>query len=171
MLDNERLAIAIDGSWALSWMNPSMVNINLGTGAIPYMQEPADVIQAHFHSVISSTEHPEEAWLWVRFLATPFYQSEFLKIGLGLPSQTALTTEEGLATWITEGIHPENYPDFVTNYIPKYGKSMRIPSGYVEANNNFIQPAWDALAAGTPAADVFPDAVRQANEVISAAQM
>ncbi|MBZ0291022.1 MAG: extracellular solute-binding protein, partial [Anaerolineae bacterium] len=171
MLDNGRLAMAVDGSWALSWMNPSMVSINLGTGAIPYIGEPADMIQAHFHSAISTTEHPEEAWEWVRFLATPFYQTEFLKIGLWLPSQTALTTEEGLATWITEGIHTENYPDFVTSYIPNHGVALRIPAGYVEANSNFIQPAWDALAAGTPAADVFPDAVRQANEIISAAQM
>ncbi len=170
MLENGRLAMAIDGSWAMSWVNPSMVSFPLGTGAIPMMKQPASVMQAHFHSVIANTSHPDEAWEWVRFLATPFYQTEFLKIGLWLPSQTALTTEEGLATWITEGIHTENYSQFVTDYLPNHGVALRLPAGYIEANNNFIQPAIDALAAGTPAAEVFPAAVQQANDVIRMAQ-
>jgi multiple sugar transport system substrate-binding protein len=171
MIDNGRLAIAVDGSWALSWLNPSTMSVPLGTGGLPYMKTPATIMQAHFHSVISSTQHPEEAWQWVRFLATPFYQTSFLKIGLWLPSQTALTTPEGLATWITEGIHPANYADAVTDYIPKYGVALRIPSGYVEADANYITPAFQALAAGNPAADVIPPAVQAGNDIIAASAM
>ncbi len=88
MVDSGRLAMAIDGSWALSWMNPSlMTNAKLGTGAIPYMKQPADYMQAHFHAMISTTQHPDETWEWLRFLATPFYTLSFMKIGLWLPSQ------------------------------------------------------------------------------------
>jgi multiple sugar transport system substrate-binding protein len=170
MIDNGRLAMGVDGSWALSWMNPSTVSVPMGTGALPMMKQPASLMQAHFHSVIASTTHPEEAWQWVRFLATPFYQTEFLKIGLWLPSQTALTTEEGLATWITEGIHPDNYRDLVTDYLPKYGVALRIPRGYIEADSNFVTPAFQALAAGTSAEEAMVSAVQQANDVISAAQ-
>ena len=94
-----------------------------------------------------------------------------MKIGLWLPSQTAQMTEEGLAEWITEGIHPANYIDFVSEYLPKYGVATRIPAGYVEANANFITPAYQAIANGTAATDVMPEAVRQANEVIAAANM
>lgn len=168
MIDNGRLAMAIDGSWALSWLNPSMVSVPLGTGAIPKMVNPAAIMQAHFHSAIASTAHPDQAWEWLRFLATPFYQTQFLKIGLWLPSQKALTTEDGLATWVTEGIHPDNYADLVTDYLPQHGVALRIPAGYIEADANYITPAFQALEAGTPAADVFPEAVRQANEIIAA---
>jgi multiple sugar transport system substrate-binding protein len=170
MIDNGRLAMGVDGSWALSYINPSMMSVPLGTGALPKMTQPAAIMQAHFHSVISSTANPDAAWQWVRFLATPFYQTSFLKIGLWLPSQTALTTEEGLKSWITEGIHPANYADLVTDYLPKHGVALRIPAGYIEADSSFITPAFQALADGTPAEQVFPDAVRQANEIISAAQ-
>ena len=171
MIDNGRLAMGIDGSWAVSWMNQSTVTqATLGMGAIPYQKEPADYMQAHFHSVINSTQHPEEAWQWVRFLATPFYTLSFMKIGLWLPSQMAQVTPEGLKTWITEGIHPANYADFVTDYLPKHGVVARIPPGYIEANNNFITPAIQAIADGTPAEEVLPDAVKQSNDVISAAQ-
>jgi multiple sugar transport system substrate-binding protein len=168
MIDNGRLAMGVDGSWALSWMNPSLATVPLNTGALPMMQQPASLMQAHFHSVISSTTHPDEAWQWVRFLATPFYQTQFCKIGLWIPSQTDLMTEEGLATWITEGIHPPNYVDFVTEYLPAHGVAVRLPVGTLEASANFLVPAFEALANGTPAADVFPDAVRQANEVVVA---
>jgi multiple sugar transport system substrate-binding protein len=169
MIDNGRLAMAVDGSWALSWMNSSLTTVPIGTGALPKMKQPVTVMQAHFHSVLANTEHPEESWQWVRFLSTPFYQTQFLKIGLWLPSQTALLTEEGLDTWITEGIHPDNYRQFVSEYLPKYGVSVRIPSGYIEAAANFIDGALQAVAAGTPVADVIPEAVRQSNDIMAMA--
>lgn len=169
MIDTGRLAMAVDGSWALSWMNPSLVSVPMGTGALPKMKQPATIMQAHFHSALANSQHPDEAWQWVRFLSTPFYQTQFLKIGLWLPSQTALTTPEGLDTWITEGIHPANYRQFVSEYVPQHGVSVRIPAGYIEAASNFIDPAVQAIAGGTPPADVLAEAVRQANDVIAMA--
>lgn len=170
MMNTGRLAMAVDGSWALSWINPSTMEVPLGVGALPKMSTTATYMQAHFHAALASTPHPDESWQWIRFLATPFYTEQFMKIGLWLPSQTAQTTEEGLAAWLTEGIHPDNYRQFVSEYLPKYGVATRIPAGYVEANSNFITPAYQAISDGTPAADVMPEAVRQANEVIAAAQ-
>ncbi len=169
MIDSGRLAMGIDGSWALSWMAPQVTNAKLGTGAIPYLKQPADYMQAHFHAMISTSQHQDEAWQWLRFLATPFYTLSFMKIGLWLPSQMAQVTPDGLKTWLTEGIHTANYADFVTDYLPKHGVVARIPPGYIEANNNFITPAMQAIADGTPVADVMPDAVKQANDVIAAA--
>ena len=43
---------------------------------------------------------------------------------------------------------------------------MKLPNGWIEAQNDYIVPAFDALAAGDPAADVFPDAVAAANDVL-----
>lgn len=169
MLDSGRLALAVDGSWALSWINPSTLSIPMGVGALPKMAQAATYMQAHFHGALASTQHPDEAWQWLRFLATPFYTNQFMKIGLWLPSQTAQTTEEGLAEWLTEGIHPANYREFVSEYLPKYGVATRIPAGYVEANANFITPAYQAISNGTPVEEVMPEAVRQANEIIAAA--
>jgi multiple sugar transport system substrate-binding protein len=168
MIDTGRLAMGIDGSWALAWMNPSMLNVNMGTGALPKMVKPATTLQAHFHAVLSSTQHPEEAWEWVRFLATPFYQEHFAKIGLWTPNQSAMLTEEGLQGWITEGIHPDNYSEWATDYLPKHGVAVSLPPGWIEANNDYIQPAIDAIANGEQAVDVFPAAVASANEVLLA---
>jgi multiple sugar transport system substrate-binding protein len=168
MIDTGRLAMGVDGSWALAWMHE--MNSPLGTGALPMIKQPAAVMQAHFHSVIASTRHPEEAWQWVRFLATPFYQTHFCRIGLWVPNQTAMTTPEGLETWITEGVHPANYGEFVTDYLPDHGFAVRMPAGLIEAESSYIVPAFEALAFGEPAEEIFPDAVRQANEILLAAQ-
>jgi len=170
MVDNGRLAMAVDGSWALSWLNPAAMKVPMGTGAIPKMKKPATVMQAHFHAIISSTKHPDEAWQWLKFLASPFYTLSFMKIGLWLPSQSAQVTPDGLKEWVTKGIHPDNYVDFVTEYLPKNGVALRIPNGYSEAETSFITPAFQAMSAGTPVADVMPEAVKQANEIIKAAQ-
>jgi len=170
MVDTGRLAMAVDGSWALSWMNPSLMQVGMGTGALPKMAQPASVMQAHFHSVLATTDHPEEAWEWVRFLATPFYQEHFAKIGLWIPNQSAMLTDEGLSGWITEGIHPDNYSQFATDYLPAHGQAVKLPNGWIEAQNDYIAPAFEALAAGDAAADVFPDAVAEANDVLRAYQ-
>lgn len=169
MLDTNRLALVVEGSWALSWINPTTLSVPMGVGALPKMATTATYLQAHFHAVLAGSQHPDEAWQWVRFLATPFYTEQFMKIGLWLPSQTAQTTEEGMAAWITEGIHPENYREFVSEYLPKYGVAARIPAGFTEASSNFLTPAFQAIADGSLAVDVLPEAVRQANEIIAAA--
>jgi multiple sugar transport system substrate-binding protein len=170
MIESGRLAMGVDGSWALSYMNPSKLSVPMGTGALPKMKQPASIMQAHFHSVLASSQHPDEAWQWVRFLSTPFYQTQFLKIGLWIPSQTDLMTPEGIATWNTEGIHPANYTEFVTDYLPKYGVPVRLPAGNIEASNDYITPAFDAIFAGEPVENVMPEAVKQANAVIAAAK-
>jgi multiple sugar transport system substrate-binding protein len=170
MIDSGRLAMGVDGSWALSWMNPTAMTSPMGTGALPKMVQPASLMQAHFHSIISTTQHPEEAWQWIRFLATPFYQAHFAKIGLWLPNQTAMLTEEGLKGWITEGIHPANYSELVTDYLPKYGTSLRLPAGMIEANSSFLSPAFEALANGEPVEETWVPAVQQANDVLRANQ-
>ena len=80
-----------------------------------------------------------------------------------------MLTEEGLKGWIREGIHPPNYSQFATDYLPKHGVAVAIPPGYIEAANDYINPAFEGLANGEQAADIMPDAVRGANEVLTAA--
>jgi multiple sugar transport system substrate-binding protein len=172
MIDTGKLALAVDGSWALSWMNSTTVtHAKMGTGALPAMKKAGggSYIQAHFHAVLSSTKHPDEAWLWERFLATPFYQLQFCKIGLWLPSQTSLMTPDAIKSWFTPGIHPANYADLLTDYMPKHGVTSRIPPGYTDGFTKYINPAFQAINNGEAAADVLPQAVKQANDIIAKA--
>lgn len=162
MLENGKLAMAIDGSWALSWMYK--IKATLGTAVLPKMSQVATEMQAHIHSAMSATKHPDEAWQWVRFLSTPFYQTQFCKIGLWLPSQKALMTEAGLKTWITEGVHPKDYVKIATEYLPKYGHVLYQPIGWPDAAQ-IITPALQKVWVGDATAEqALPDAVKEANQ-------
>ncbi len=170
MLDSGRLAMAIDGSWALSWMNPTTVKTaKMGTGALPKMKKPGSLMQAHFHAALSSTKNPDAAWQWLRFLNTPFYQTHFCKIGLWVPSQTAMLTPDGLKTWITPGIHTDNYADFVSTYLPKYGVVPNYPPGFLDASSKFLNAAFTDIGNGVAVEKAMPPAVKGANEIIAKA--
>jgi multiple sugar transport system substrate-binding protein len=170
MLENGRMAMAIDGSWALAWI--AKIEATLGTATCPMLKVPATDMQAHLHVAYKATKHPEEAWRWLRFLATEFYQLQFCKMGLWLPSQTDLMTEEGLARWMTlrvapgEGVHPEGYDKIVTDYVPNYGKVLYMPPGYSEADS-IITPALDAIWVGDKTAEqAMAEAVPDANAIL-----
>ncbi|MHB8625174.1 MAG: extracellular solute-binding protein [Aggregatilineales bacterium] len=167
MLESGRLAMAIDGSWALSYNYK--IKAPLGTGALPKLKQAASLMQAHFHGVMAATKNPDAAWQWLRFLNTPFYQTHFCKIGLWVPSQTAMLTPDGLKTWITKGIHPDNYVDFVSTYLPKYGVVPNFPPGYLEASTKYLYPAMTDIGNGTPLEKAIPPAVKSANEVLAKA--
>jgi multiple sugar transport system substrate-binding protein len=172
MLETGKLGMAIDGSWALAWI--TKIDAPLGTAVLPKTKVPATDMQAHLHSAYDSTEHPEEAWQWLRFLATEFYQLQFLEMGLWLPSQTDLMTEEGMQKWYTtrtgpgEGVHPEGYDKIVKDYVPNYGHVYYAPPGMQEADS-LITPAFDAIWVGDRTAEeALTEAVAEANEILSA---
>jgi len=156
MLETGKLAMAIDGSWALAWMHK--IEPTLGTAVLPKIQQPATGLQAHLHSAFAASKYPEAAWRWVRFLATEYYQLQFLRMGLWLPSQTSLMTEEGLAKWMTtrvsptEGVHPPGYELIVTEDVPKYGHILYQPPGYQEVDAA-LAPAFDAIWIGDKTAE------------------
>jgi multiple sugar transport system substrate-binding protein len=170
MLETGRLAMAIDGSWALAWI--CKIEATLGTAVLPKMKRPATDMQAHLHCALAATKHPEAAWRWVRFLATEYYQLLFLRMGLWLPSQTPLMTEEGLQKWMTlrtsptEGVHPEGYELIVTEFVPKYGRVLYMPPGWPKADS-MIAPALDAIWVGDKTAEeALTQAVPEANVIL-----
>lgn len=164
MLETGKMAMAIDGSWALDWMKE--IGATLGTGVLPKMVQPATDMQAHLHSALSATPEPDAAWEWVRFLSTPFYQTQFCRTGLWLPSQTALMTEEGLATWMSPEVHPAGYELIPTQYLPKYGHVLYLGPGAPKAAA-IITPAMDAIWIGDATAEeAMSKAVPVANEIL-----
>jgi multiple sugar transport system substrate-binding protein len=174
MLETGTLAMAVDGSWALSWLHK--INAKLGTATLPKMKQPGTSMQAHFHSVFAGTKQPEGAWKWVAFLATEFYQLQFLKIGLWLPSQTALMTPEGRQKWLTlrksptEGVHPEGFEQIVTDFLPKYGQVNYVPPGW-NKTDAIITPALDAVWVGDQTAEeAMAAVVPEANTILEAEQ-
>ncbi len=142
-LANGNVAVIVDGSWALQ--DIAKLGFNFGCGVLPVFQEPATVMLAHSHCISATTEHPDEAWKLLAYLSSDDYQLGLIKVGLWLPSHTSLLTPDGIASWMTEGVHPEGYDLIVTDYLKNYGHNLFYPAGYAEANSLItaaLDPVW-----------------------------
>ena len=80
-----------------------------------------------------------------------------------------MVTPDGLKTWITKGVHPDNYADFVSTYLPKYGIVPNYPPGFLDASTKFLNPAFTDVGNGVAVEKAMPAAVKGANEIIAKA--
>ena len=132
MLASNKLAILADGSWALQ--DIAKLGFEYGAGVLPKMKEPMTAGTAHLHVISSDTENVDASWKLLAYLSSDDYQRGLCKVGLWLPSHTSLLTPDGLATWITPGVHPTGYDKIATDYLTKNTKNHFQPAGYAEAD-------------------------------------
>jgi len=121
MLQTGKIAMLVDGSWALQEL--SGMKFNVGVGVLPKFDEAVTHGQAHLHVASADTKHPEEAWKLIKFLSSEAYQLQNVKAGLWLPNHKSLYTEEGIKKWLTEGVHPAGFKDM----IPYFTSSKTYP--------------------------------------------
>lgn len=143
MLASGKVAILADGSWALQ--DISQMGFTFGCGVLPKLKEPATTALAHLHVIHKDTEYPEASWELLAYLSSDDYQRGLCQVGLWLPSHTTLLTEEGLASWITPGVHPEGYEQIATEYLLNHAEAYYYPAGFEEANRIItaaLDPVW-----------------------------
>lgn len=109
MLQTGKVAMVVDGSWALQEL--AQMDFPVGVAALPNFQKATTHGQAHVHSASANTDHPEEAWKLVKFLSSEEYQIGLISEGLWMPNRRSLYTEEGIAKWYNEEVHPEGFKD------------------------------------------------------------
>lgn len=165
MLETRKLAMQVDGSWALAWTWE--MNATLGTAVLPKMKRPATDLQAHLVTIVSGTDIPDEAWRLIRFLSSPWYQERYCNLGLWLPSQTALMTDAAIDRWLGPPIHPPGYERIVTEYVPDYGHFLTMPVGYQKAADTVLQAALDTIWIGDQTAAEAMRVVPDANAVLA----
>lgn len=168
MLASGKLGILADGSWALQ--DIAKLGFKYGAGVLPKLKDPMTAGTAHLHVIDKDTKHPDAAWKLLAFLSSDDYQRGLCKVGLWLPSHTSLLTEEGLASWITEGVHPEGYRQIATEYLTKNTKVQFQPAGFSEANQiltSALDPVW--VGQKTAAEALTPDVINQVNDVLKKA--
>ncbi|CAM4294480.1 sugar ABC transporter substrate-binding protein [Paenibacillus alkaliterrae] len=112
MLQTGKVAMVIDGSWALQEL--ATMGFPVGVAPLPSFLEAKTHGQAHVHAASAKTEHPAEAWELIKFLSSEEYQVELIKEGLWMPNRKSLYTEEGIAKWYNEAVHPEGFKEMVT---------------------------------------------------------
>lgn len=107
MLQTGKVAMLVDGSWALQELAAS--DMNIGMAPMPSYGEVLTTGQAHLHAISAKTEHPEEAWKFLQFLSGMEYQGALCKSGLWMPNRNSMYEEEAVAQWYDDSVHGDSY--------------------------------------------------------------
>jgi multiple sugar transport system substrate-binding protein len=160
MLQTGKVAMMVNGSWALQEL--ASMNFPVGVAALPKFKDAVTHGQAHVHSAWANTKHPREAWELVKFLSSEEYQIDLISEGLWMPNRTSLYTEEGIAKWYNESVHPEGFRDLV----PYFLDAQPYPFTLIRHNkvNDIIGEETDKLwYAGQSVADTTKNIETRAN--------
>lgn len=114
MLQTGKVAMVIDGSWALQEL--ASMKFNIGLAPIPYFSTSVTNAQAHLHSISTKSQHQDEAWEFIKFLSGMDYQGELVSQGLWMPNRKSMYEEDVVKQWYSEDVHGE-YIDFLDYFI------------------------------------------------------
>jgi len=103
MLATGRVAMLVDGSWALQEL--AQMDFRLGVAPVPHFGMPHNTAQAHLHSISATTDHPDEAWEFLKFLSGMDYQGALVRAGLWMPNRYSMYEREAVDQWYVEDIH------------------------------------------------------------------
>ncbi|WP_199621836.1 ABC transporter substrate-binding protein [Paenibacillus alkalitolerans] len=164
MLQTGKVAMMVDGSWALQEL--AAMKFPVGVASLPKFQEAKTHGQAHVHSAWAKTKHPKEAWELVKFLSSEEYQIDLISAGLWMPNRKSLYTEEGIAKWYNDKVHPEGFKEL----IPFFRDAEPYPFALIRHNkvNSIITEETDKLwYSGQSADDTVKNIETRANEELA----
>ncbi|QGQ95447.1 sugar ABC transporter substrate-binding protein [Paenibacillus psychroresistens] len=151
---SKKVAIAFDGQWALQDL--TIAKVNLGVGIVPKLNKVATMTLGDPLVIFSSTKHPEEAYLLLKWFWNPENTLDLQKSGLWMPILKKWYTDPALLEKWAKGnaAHPEGYIEAIVDNAFANG----VPSpDYTVKNvpniNAIIGPALDKVWLGQETAE------------------
>ena len=128
LLQTQRVAMVIDGQWAL--LDLAKSRFNLGVAPLPIYKEPVALKLGAPNVIFAQTKHPEEAWLLYKWTTTASSVMPLIQQGLWMPLQVEYYTDpEKMQEWLTRGSPSAEYKEAVIDYLLEYGRAA--PSYYI----------------------------------------
>ena len=153
-LTTRQAAIIMIGQWVLLDLGQS--GIDYGVGVLPNIGSYVTSPGWGTIGIFKSTKHPEEAYLFWKWICDPANSIDVHKAGLWMPLMKKYYTDENLVKeWATGNkAHPEGYVDAIMK--PVLTNLKQHPSSYVR---NFpkidaiVQPALERIYLGQETAE------------------
>lgn len=157
LLKTKRVAMVVDGHWALLDMNESKVDY--GIGVLPKYGEPFTTSQvAGASSVFSGTKHVEEAVELFAFHIDPQYV-DLYKLGLWMPQEKKYYEDQpAIDSWTKTDGHPPEFRTAVVDYARDHGvPDLRNRVKNLSAiSSDVLTPALQEIESGKrPAAEIL----------------
>lgn len=103
MLQTGRVAMLIDGSWALQEL--ASIGFPVDMAPIPYFKTPTNIAQAHLHCISARSPHQDESWEFLKFLSGMNYQGALVKSGLWMPNRISMYEDAAVNEWFDPAVH------------------------------------------------------------------
>ncbi|MDQ8736347.1 sugar ABC transporter substrate-binding protein [Paenibacillus sp. LHD-38] len=131
-LQTKKVAMAIDGQWAL--LDFAASKMNVGMGVLPKFKEPKTIVLGAPTVVFANTKHPNEALEFYIYHNNP-EQVDLFSRGLWMPLEEAYYNEPAkIDSWIKNDAHPAEYKEAVIDYTLNF--AGRSPSYSLK---NFVE--------------------------------
>jgi multiple sugar transport system substrate-binding protein len=167
MLQTGRIAMLIDGSWALQEL--ATLDFPVGVGVLPKFKDAITHGQAHLHAAWAETENPEEAWELINFLSGDDYLLQNIRAGLWMPHKTEYYTEEGIAKWYNPDVHPEGFKDLAPYFMNALVEPTAVNAN-LKVNDIFTEEMGKFLSGAEDINTVLADIEERANAEFAAAE-
>lgn len=120
-LQTERVAMALDGAWAL--LDISQSDMNYGISVLPKFKDPKTVFVASAGVVYASTKHPDEAMEFYMYYNSPEVTNLYSN-GLWMPiEQKYYDQQEYIDKWTNNEVHPPEFKEASIDYM-KHADTM-----------------------------------------------
>lgn len=148
LMENDRLSMFLSGNWSLEAL--SHTSIDYGEAVVPIMG-PDYVVWAPSEAIAVSenTVDVDSAWELYKWVVFGEGSLALSRTGLWQPQRAdLLTTDEGRAKWMTEGVHTQDH--ITAACLPAVHNSRRMPLrlGHSEVEGRFLGPALGPVYTG-----------------------
>ena len=164
MLQTGKIAMLIDGSWALQEI--SQMDFEVGVGVLPKFKKALTHGQAHVHASWANTPHPDEAWALINFLSGDDYLLMNVRAGLWMPHKKEYYTEEGIAKWYNPDVHPEGFKKLAPYFMNAVVEPTALNSN-LKVNDIFAEEMAKFLTGAQPINTVLANIEKRANEELA----
>lgn len=138
-LQTKKVAMAIDGQWAL--LDFASTKMNFGMGVLPKFKEPKTIVLGSPTVIFANTAHPDEAIRFYLYHNDPKQVDLYAK-GLWMPLEEKYYTDPAeIAYWTDNEAHPPEYKDAVIDFTLNY--AGRSPMYFLK-NMAEIEPVINA---------------------------
>lgn len=155
-----------------NWLLPEIVQnkFNVGAAVLPKLGPQYAIWGAgEGLSVSPKTKFPKAAYKLLSYIAYGQGTASVWRTGLWMPQlKSLLETPEGQKTWLTDGIHPKEYPTAACIPAARYLKADPLRKGSQEVWDKWVGVAIDdALFGRKPAQEAMAEAEAKANEYLA----
>jgi len=160
LFQGEKVAMISDGSWMISFYGQD----TFPTGFARLPIGPAgrkSMFNGLTDGIWTGTQHPEEAWQWVKFLASPECASIFGEAGVAFPAQQD-AVDKALSAMQATGL---DVSAFTLQAMEKDGTFLYPLTDHAPEINDIMNETMDAIFLGTVDAAT---ALKEANTKVNA---